>query len=96
MTLNLNYEGFEENLVSKNDCWDGVQYRFRFENDYGASVVKHCVSYGAECDLWELAAIKYTGFEYWDLCYDTEITNDVIGGLTDEQVREYLQKIKEL
>ena len=88
--------------VSKNTyCQEkrcnGIQYRFKFDNLFGASVIKHTGSYGHEEDLWELAVLNYRyennkGF----IDYDTNITDDVIGNLNDEQVRELLIKIKEL
>lgn len=97
MNLNLNYEGFDAYLVKRSErtYFGGVSYIFRFDNDYGASVIKHCFSYGNEQDLWELAVIKWRGYD-WDLVYDTPITDDVIGCLTDEDVRELLGRIKGL
>lgn len=100
MKLELNYEGYEKHLVKfrEVEVFNGVQYLFRFDNDYGASVIKHCYSYGSEKDLWELAVIKYTDslYDEWHLVYDTPITDDVLGYLTDEQVRNTLKQIKEL
>lgn len=96
MTLKLNYEGFETNLVCQEHIRGGIHYVFKFGNQYGASVIKHYVSYGHEQDLWELAVIKFNYENAWHLNYDTEITDDVIGYLTDEEVRELLKKISEL
>lgn len=97
MELVLNHEGYENNLVETNCVMNGAQYIFRFPNGYGASVVKHDFSYGHEDDLWELAVTKYgSGGAYWDLWYDTPITSDVEGFLTDEMVRDLLGKIKGL
>lgn len=94
--LNLNYEGFEQYLVETNSLFDGIQYVFKFENNYGASVVKHGGSYGHSQDLWELAVLMYDDLNNRELCYDTPITEDVEGYLTDENVRDLLAKIKEL
>lgn len=101
MNLNLNYEGFEENLFKRyNDSYfEGIHYIFKFDNGYGASVIKHSGSYGREEDLWELAVIEFykTDSELsYHLCYDTPITDDVIGYLTDQEIRKYLQQIKDL
>lgn len=97
MNTNLNHEGFEENLVLMQPLLGGVQYRFRFENNYGASVVKHSGSYGSQDDLWELAVLVYEAdSEEWNLTYDTEITDNVIGWQTDEEIRNLLRQIKEL
>lgn len=97
MNLNLNHEGFEQHLVERIPLLYGVQYVFKFENGYGASIVKHDYSYGGSGDLWELAVIKWNedGSD-WDLNYDTCITDDVIGYLDDEAVRRLLERIKEL
>lgn len=93
--LILKHEGFDEYLVSKKPLNGGISYRFRFENGYGASVVKHRYSYGSLRDLWELSVMKWSD-GVLNHCYDTEITDDDIGYLTDENVRELLQKIKDL
>ncbi len=96
MTTKLNYEGYEKYLVRTSACYGGIQYVFRFENGYGASIIKHWFSYGHENDSWELAILKFDGDETSHICYDTELTDDVIGYLSDERVRSYLGDIKEL
>ena len=70
---------------------DGVQQIYKFPNGYGASVVKHKMSYGGKDDLWELAVIKGE-----DLCYTTPLTSDVLGWLTDEDVQRALKEIAKL
>lgn len=95
MNLNLNLGEFEDNLIKKKSVFDGVQYLFRFPNDYGASVVKHYGSYGHDRDLWELAVLVFDG-DMWELTYDTEITDDVEGYLTDQDVLELLERIRNL
>ena len=101
MNLVLNYEGFEEfMMVRKEHIMDGVQYLFRFDNEYGASVIKARGTYGYEQDLWELAVLTWdksnNGKWDYDLNYNTSITSDVLGWLTDQEIREYLQQIKDL
>lgn len=97
MNLNLNYEGFESNLVERDDINGGVHYLFRFENDYGASVIKFWGSYGFHEDLWELAVITWINDNDYDLNYNTDVSGgDVRGHLTDEEVRDLLRQIKEL
>lgn len=95
MNLNLNLGEFEDNLIKKKSVFDGVQYLFRFPNDYGASVVKHWGSYGHDRDLWELAVLVFDG-DMWELTYDTEITDDVEGYLTDQDVLNLLRRIRDL
>lgn len=74
----------------------GIQYLFKADNGYGASIVKHQFSYGNKQGLWELAVIKYDEDEEWDICYDTPITGDVLGYLTDAEVNETLEEIVKL
>lgn len=50
----------------------GVQRLHRFDNNYGASVIRAIGSYGYEDNLWELAVLKFEGSK-WTLCYDTPI-----------------------
>ena len=70
----------------------GRQKLYHFKNGYGASVVKHEGSYGGKSGLWELAVLDAEG----SLCYDTEITDDVIGHLNDPQVDQLLNQIANL
>ena len=74
----------------------GHQYLFRADNNYGASVVQHSFSYGYREGLWELAVIKYDENDNWNIVYDTTITNDVLGYLTEEDVNKTLVKIADL
>lgn len=74
---------------------DNHRYVFRFENNYGASVIKHYGSYGYEDDLFELAVLNFEGDNY-NLTYDTDITDDVLGYLNNDEVLEYLKDIKGL
>ena len=68
----------------------GTQELYRFANGYGASVVRFPGSYGWP-DLWELAVLRDG-----HLCYDTPITDDVLGRLTREEVTAALTQIEEL
>ena len=70
---------------------DGVHAMVTFDNGYGASIVKTDRSYGGEEGLYELAVL-FDGL----ISYDTPITNDVIGFLTEDEVTELLQKIEAL
>jgi len=69
----------------------GTQDVYKFENGYGASVINSPMSYGQE--LAVINKFKSKGFE---LCYTTEITDDVMGHLSDDEVQEILKKIKDL
>lgn len=76
----------------------GIQKIYGFENGYGASVVRHDYSCGNERGLWELAVIMFVDDEkeLFDLEYDTEITHDVIGHMSDGEVQDTLMRIKSL
>lgn len=74
----------------------GIQKQYKFENGYGASVIQHSGSYGNEQGLWELGVLNWIGEDVYELDYSTEITDDVIGYLTEEEVEEILVRIKEL
>jgi hypothetical protein len=75
---------------------NGIQVMVKFENNYGASVVKHDSSYGGKDGLYELAVIEYDKSGDWDICYDTPITDDVLGYLTEDNVTDYLTQIEQL
>ena len=78
--------------TSTNAVMGGIQYRFKFGNGYGASVVRHEFSYGGNVGLWELAVTDEDG----DLTYDTPVTDDVLGRLSVGEVNEALREISEL
>ncbi len=71
---------------------NGVVARIFFDNGYGASVVKHQYSYGGDRGLYELAVLDKDG----NLCYDTPVTNDVIGYLRPQDVTDVMEKIQQL
>lgn len=73
----------------------GVWSRIFFPNGYGASVVKGQHTYGGADGLYELAVLKGKEDSY-ELCYNSSVTSDVVGYLTEEEVSAYLQKIEEL
>lgn len=64
---------------------------YTFDNGYGASVVSRNGSYGSKNGLFEVAVLKGD-----DICYDTPITNDVVGWLDFAGVADILEKIKAL
>ena len=69
----------------------GITSRTKFKNGYEASVVKSEHSYGGRDGLYELAI-----FKDGEICYDTPITDDVIGYLTMQEVTDTFIKIQEL
>jgi len=78
--------------LRRTDREDGVQYHFKAENGYGASIIQTIYSYGGKEGLWELAVLDSEG----QITYDTPIMADVLGYLSEEEVNETLEKIKNL
>ena len=87
---------FEDLKFNPTQINSGIQSIVKFENNYGASVVKHEYSYGGKQGLYELAVIKYDESDDLDICYDTPITDDVLGYLTEDDVTDYLTQIEQL
>ena len=69
----------------------GIVSRTQFDNGYEVSVVKSEYTYGGSNGLYELAV-----FKDGEICYDTPITDDVIGYLRPEDVTDVLAKIQQL
>lgn len=77
----------------------GKHYIFRFNNNYGASVIKNKHSYGFKNDLWDVAVITFPYLpltKHFEIVYDTPITDNVVVNLSDEEVCEILEKISKL
>lgn len=66
----------------------GIQAIIKYPNGYGASIVQHSFSYGNQEGLFELAVLKND-----KLCYDTPITNDVLGWLKESDIDKTLVDI---
>lgn len=83
-------KGFND--LEFNDLPDlsGIYCRIQFENGFGVSVIKHKYSYGGPDGLYELAILDSDG----EITYDTPITDDVIGHLTEEGVTALLAEIQ--
>lgn len=70
----------------------GIRASIKFDNGYGASIVRTKYSYGGTSGLYELAVLDQEG----ELCYNTPITDDVLGWLKEDDVTEALQRIEAL
>ena len=73
----------------------GVQAKHFFDNGYGVSVVSFPGSYGFRDGLYESAVLKGTE-EDWELCYNSVITDDVLGYQSEKEVEDLLHQIKNL
>lgn len=70
----------------------GIIGRMFFPNGYGVSVVKHPRSYGGSEGLYEVAILSKNG----KLNYNTPLTSDVIGYLTQDDVDKLLIQVQQL
>lgn len=69
----------------------GIQATVDFPNGYGASIIQAPCSYGGEDGLYELAVV-HNG----SICYNTLITDDVLGHLAEEDIEGILAEIETL
>lgn len=74
---------------------DGIQAKHFFTNSYGVSVVRFPGSYGFDQDLFEVAVIKGNE-DGFDICYDTHITEDVIGHCDEKDVEIIMEQVAAL
>lgn len=76
-----------------NGIFAKTQATMFFDNGYGVSVITG--GYGSDSKPYELAVLF--GDQYDNrLCYNTEITDDVIGWLTEFDVTELMIKVQKL
>ena len=78
----------------------GVQAKHFFPNGYGISVVMFRGIagggyYGYEEGMYESAVLKGTE-EDWEICYDSVITDDVLGYQSEEEVEVLLHDVENL
>ena len=78
-------------LIRERNINGGIQKIYKFQNGYGASIVKSPISYGLE-----LCVIEYDDDGDWSICYSTPITDDVLGYLTHDKVEVLLEQIEAL
>jgi hypothetical protein len=71
---------------------NGVVSRISFDNGYGASIVKNEYSYGGREGLYELAVLDSDG----KLTYETPVTDDVEGYLSEDDVTRLMEQIQNL
>ena len=76
----------------KGAVYGGIISRIIFDNGYGATVVQGPHSYGGSDGLYELAVVGKDD----EICYDTPVTSDVEGYLSEAQVTDLLIKIQQL
>jgi hypothetical protein len=85
--MELNNLTLDSFVTEKNSYYGKNQTKYSFPNGYGASVIS-----GNGIRQFEIAVLEADG----SLCYNTEITDDVIAGLDVEGVYKILDKISHL
>jgi len=82
-----------KDLEFKQDIQRGLNAaKVMFDNGYGASVIIGPHTYGGEDGLYELGVLGKDK----KLTYDTPVTDDVEGYLSETQVTDLLIKIQQL
>ena len=80
-------------LEFKQDMQRGLNAaRIMFDNGYGASVIIGPHTYGGEDGLYELGVLGKDK----KLTYDTPVTDDVEGYLSEDDVTKLLEQIQKL
>ena len=82
---------FSKYEIPKSRMTMGLQNKYKFPNDYGASLIYAPGSYGLE-----LAVLDFSVNPEGDLEYGTPITNDVLDHLSWKKAVEALIEIKSL
>ena len=85
---------FEKHSIAKSGIesyQNAKQATENFENNYGVSVIFGNCFYSNGKDTYELAVL-YDG----DITYNTEITDGVLGHLSEEEVSDIMIKVQNL
>ena len=91
-TNNFDITVFEELNFQPHPAGMGQQCIVQYSNGYGASIVQGPNTYGGKDGLYEIAVFGKDGH----ITYDTPITNDVLGYLSEQEVEKTLSDIKKL
>ena len=93
----MTYKTFDDLVFEEYYSMKGLSAKMNFDNGYGVSVVRFKLSddwygsYTSNENEWELAVL------YNDkLCYDTPITDDVMGHLLKEDVTRIMKEVQDL
>jgi hypothetical protein len=89
--MQVNIKSFDKVKFKERGTGMGKQARIIFDNGYGASIVQSDTSYGGREGLYEIAIILDG-----KIVYDTPLTSDVLGYLSEDEVSHYLQEISKL
>ena len=68
---------------------NGIQYIAEYKNGYQASILNY--GFGGEHNLYEVAVLVDG-----EICYDTPVTEDVLGYVSEEEVVKICSRIRNL
>lgn len=66
-----------------------------YPNGYGVSIISNEYSYGGRQGLYELAVLVGDRHDF-EVCYDTPITDDVLGYLTLDEANSIADEVSKL
>ena len=92
ITIMKTFGDLEFEMINDAPFMVGKKSRMSFDNGYGVSVVSHTYSYGGKKGLYEVAVLDSEG----DLTYETPVTNDVIGHLSEKGVSDVMKQVQGL
>jgi len=88
---------FEDLEFQPHQIPGAVQAVLMFENGYGVSVVGgHPGLYGNGVDTFEVAVIHGHDGKGWEICYSTDITNDVMAWRSKDELVEAMLRVSSL
>lgn len=88
--------GASEIIPWRKDYLNGGGVTICYDNGYCADICLTDMSYGNQFGLFEFAIMTYIDNKIGEMVFDTPITDDVLGGLTIEECKNYCQQVKEL
>jgi hypothetical protein len=92
---------FDDIEFKPHSVGEGFQGIIFFPGGYGLSVVRFKHPYSTrhssytDDKTWEVAILKGTK-DQWDICYETEITNDVLSYQTEEDINRIIKHVLRL
>jgi hypothetical protein len=89
------FNTFDDLVFEPRKNLPGIQAKEFWVNGYGVSVIRGRGTLGETEGLYELAVLKGNASD-WSLCYETPITDDVIGYLTPENVTTHMVAVQAL
>ena len=80
---------FKDLVFKPHSIGRGQHAVLEFDNGYGVSVLLGDLFYSNGIDTYELAVLANDC-----VCYDTPITDDVVGHITEDEVTEIMEKLQ--